>query len=372
MTSTPPAHFTHRTPTTPPTTHNSPSGLYKPDGHADSDFYTHPAFLFARDTGELVWAPALVGVFGAILLFAAVGELMGNACIQSVEKDWVVVMAAGDKAYLTHLNTSLRRIDLLCKLGAPFLFGLTLQLIPDAATRVRAGSVMVGGWNLLGLPVEYYTIREVFRAYPSLATRSEPPKPRTSVLRSLVSGWTEYVVGAGGALRVNKISSATTTDICVAHPRSRSAFLHLFASQHHELFVASVSYCMLYFSVLNNGVLMTAYLKWGGVPEGLLGAARGAGAILGIAGAQMRILDRAHCNTHSLLPRAYPIEDLTKKCLFLRHICVSTHATASWQPGEGGDHPDLVVLLHNGRGHGAIRAHPLAGDEPRAAGRRGH
>ena len=37
-----------------------------------------------------------------------------------------------------------------------------------------------------------------------------------------------------------------------------------------------------YFTVLSFGILMTAYLKWAGMPQSILGAARGVGAGFGV------------------------------------------------------------------------------------------
>eukprot|EP00756_Hemistasia_phaeocysticola_P028573 Hpha_TRINITY_DN16182_c1_g5::TRINITY_DN16182_c1_g5_i1::g.8086::m.8086/K14685/SLC40A1, FPN1; solute carrier family 40 (iron-regulated transporter), member 1 len=52
----------------------------------------------------------------------------------------------------------------------------------------------------------------------------------------------------------------------------------------NELFPALFGFCLLYFTVLDGGTLMTAYLKLKGIPEGYLGLSRGAGAVMGIVG----------------------------------------------------------------------------------------
>ena len=46
--------------------------------------------------------------------------------------------------------------------------------------------------------------------------------------------------------------------------------------------LATLSLALLYLTVLSFGMLMTAFLKWAGMPEALLGFARGIGAVFGV------------------------------------------------------------------------------------------
>ena len=52
---------------------------------------------------------------------------------------------------------------------------------------------------------------------------------------------------------------------------------------------------MIYATVLDNGVLMTAYLKSRGVSEGVLGCSRAFGALFGLGGTVMYPWIRQHC-----------------------------------------------------------------------------
>ena len=52
----------------------------------------------------------------------------------------------------------------------------------------------------------------------------------------------------------------------------------------HRIFLASVAYCLLYMTVLDNGALMTSYLRWRNFPASYLGASRGLCAVFGIGG----------------------------------------------------------------------------------------
>jgi iron-regulated transporter 1 len=186
--------------------------------------------------------------FGAILLSSIIGELMGNASTMALEKDWVVVLAGGDSNLLSSMNATMRRIDLLCKLLAPLAFGVILQMMgDDDSHRLKLGAFIVAAWNLLSLPIEYHTVKLVYDSHKSALSHKVPPNTTAETpLEQLLVGWSRYVS--------------------------------------HPVFWASFSYCMIYMTVLDNGVLMTAYLKWSGIPDGVLGASRGAGALLGIVG----------------------------------------------------------------------------------------
>jgi iron-regulated transporter 1 len=49
---------------------------------------------------------------------------MNQAQTICLSRDWVVVVARGDSAALSHLNTTMRRIDLGCAIVAPMVFGM--------------------------------------------------------------------------------------------------------------------------------------------------------------------------------------------------------------------------------------------------------
>lgn len=54
---------------------------------------------------------------------SAIASLCFNALNQSVEKDWVVVLADKDSAWLTTTNSTMSQIDLACASFAPALTG---------------------------------------------------------------------------------------------------------------------------------------------------------------------------------------------------------------------------------------------------------
>ena len=210
-------------------------------------------------SATMALSPGVVIVFCVMVVLAVVAELCAQASRLALERDWVVVLAQGDSNVLAELNAALRQIDLCCKLLAPLAFGLLAQLLDatlEPGAKVLASAGFIAAYNVCTCVPEFRLLAALHSAHPRLhgaraaalaAERGGAAKARpASVLGELGRGWRLYV----------------------AHP----------------VFVASLSYCMLYMTVLDNGMLMTAWLKWAGLPEGVLGASRGAGALCGILG----------------------------------------------------------------------------------------
>jgi hypothetical protein len=60
----------------------------------------------------------------------------------------------------------------------------------------------------------------------------------------------------------------------------------------HRVFWASFSYSMIYFTVLDGGSIMASFLKWAGIPEGIIGLTRGVGALMGLLGSALFVTVR--------------------------------------------------------------------------------
>lgn len=88
----------------------------------------------------------------ALVVLAGCGHTLSTVCIGvSIERDWATVIADGDSNTLTKLNTSLRRIDLLCKLLAP----LFVSLLAAAASYTFA-LAFLAAFDLAGCAFELY------------------------------------------------------------------------------------------------------------------------------------------------------------------------------------------------------------------------
>ena len=85
--------------------------------------------------------------------------------MMSMERDWVVAAASpGGQPYdLTHLNSAMRRIDLICKLIAPILISVIIS-----ATNVKIGVLVVGSMSAASWAVELWCAKRVWDLNPRL------------------------------------------------------------------------------------------------------------------------------------------------------------------------------------------------------------
>jgi len=98
---------------------------------------------------NLVLVQCLTIVFGCISNLAS----CSNAII--IQKDWVVVVSAGDSNFLADLNSWMRRIDLFTKCIAPPLCGIFLDRLQHVG-----GLVFIAGWNLVSMVLEYFLLKK--------------------------------------------------------------------------------------------------------------------------------------------------------------------------------------------------------------------
>lgn len=76
------------------------------------------AFSF-RHVYYLLWL-----LFFLVMLVGSMGNLAATTSTISMEKDWVTTLAhesGSEEHTLNHLNSTMRRIDLMCKIIAPMV-----------------------------------------------------------------------------------------------------------------------------------------------------------------------------------------------------------------------------------------------------------
>ncbi|KAI1375542.1 Ferroporti-1 [Hypoxylon crocopeplum] len=128
----------------------------------------HAAFVLPRNT-------ILKGVgFAIALTFGIIERLSSSGNLISMERDWVVAVAApaGRPYDLTHLNAAMRRIDLVCKLISPIL----ISVVISALGSIRLGVVFTGLTSLISIPIEVFSAKRVWNSSVLLqAPRAVPP-----------------------------------------------------------------------------------------------------------------------------------------------------------------------------------------------------
>ncbi|PVH87242.1 hypothetical protein DL98DRAFT_510104 [Cadophora sp. DSE1049] len=130
---------------------------------------TSPASPLTLSSAEAsnIDAPSLLKgtIFTIILVLGIFEALSASGNMLSMERDWIITAAAPDgQAYdLTHLNSVMRRIDLICKLIAPILISLIIS-----ATNTRIGVLVVGSMSAASWAIEIFCAKRVWNRNPRL------------------------------------------------------------------------------------------------------------------------------------------------------------------------------------------------------------
>lgn len=189
----------------------------------------------------------------SIVVIAPIGEAASACSTLAVEKDWVVVLVSyfnsGDVTYqLSQLNSSMRRIDLLCKVLSPIAVGLVSNF-----WGVRTAVATVGIWNAVSFVLEVVLVSRVYHSVPTLADKDKV------VLDALPLD----PENESGHLLVKPSNSFSTY---IKHP----------------VLLCSVSFVLLFFNLMTNGSLVTTFLKWAGYSDLTLSIFRAISAALGM------------------------------------------------------------------------------------------
>ena len=117
------------------------------------------------------WTGGFTLCFIGIIVLGISGEVMNQAQTLSVERDWVVVIAE-EMGSLAVMNTTMRRIDLMCKVLAPAAVGAIISTVGSSSRmKVFYGSAAVGVWNALAFPLELLLTTLVFDSFPALDSK---------------------------------------------------------------------------------------------------------------------------------------------------------------------------------------------------------
>lgn len=171
--------------------------------------------------------------FLAILALGVVEELSGKANMLSMERDWVPALRASDGLPydLTHLNSVMRRIDLVCKLVAPVAISLVIS-----KTGVSTGAVVVAGMSAVSWGLEWFCARKVWFGSASLRL---PKAVRTQEEPMVEQRWTMF-------RRVQKGLRRYAKD-----------FKSYFSS---TVWIPSMALSLLHFSALSYGAVFVTFL----------------------------------------------------------------------------------------------------------------
>ena len=120
--------------------------------------------------------PKLVqqALFVVLIVLACVEKLCIILNTITVERDWVVVIAADSDGLLQSMNSQMRRIDLFCKLVSP----LAIALLNGLSTKIAIIVTFI--LNITTMTAEYFLIAWVHRRTPALSAPRRYSAPRNS------------------------------------------------------------------------------------------------------------------------------------------------------------------------------------------------
>jgi len=123
-----------------------------------------------------IWlpSPTLKAIlFAFILLFGIFETLSAAGNTLSMEREWIVVAASrpGQPYDLTALNAVMRRIDLTCKLVSPIFISMVISIFGT-----RSGVLTVGGMSALGVGLEWYCAKRVWKSSPRIRAIKTTPE----------------------------------------------------------------------------------------------------------------------------------------------------------------------------------------------------
>jgi iron-regulated transporter 1 len=186
------------------------------------------AAMMGREKGAVTY-----GLFAASVVLACVEKVAFVANTVAVERDWIVVVAESLKMDRQELNSTMRRIDLLCKLIAPVGIGL----LDGYSTRLAVWVVFAQ--NAVSVGAEYFAIAQVYAAVPELGLGKRQQQQQNSEPSS----------------QQHHEQSATSKSSRL--PRA----LHPWISYlQNPAFLASFALSLLYLTVLSFASQMTTYL----------------------------------------------------------------------------------------------------------------
>lgn len=195
-------------------------------------------------------------LFSLILIFGIIETLSAAGNTLSMERDWIVVACSppGKPHDLTQLNSTMRRIDLICKLIAPIFISIIIS-----STNINIGVLVVGGISSCSFPLEILCARRVWNRNSRLrAPKAQPDLEPLSAYASS-SLW----IKASSSLR-----------------QYAKDFEYYFSS---IVWVPSLALAVLHISALAYSATLITFLLSSGLSLGTITIARAAGSIVEIS-----------------------------------------------------------------------------------------
>ncbi|KAF9384784.1 hypothetical protein CPC16_008281 [Podila verticillata] len=202
-------------------------------------------------------------LFALLVLVSATLKLSALGWSISIERDWIVCMCQSNSDLLTKINVNMKRIDLVCKLTSPLVFAALLA-------QLDAGycSLTIATWCLFSFCVELWLVRRIWYSSSLLsAPRSDifyHGDSRKNTASPLLGSLEVYGTGDISEQQGRK------------GPMSLLRVLQSFRDyRYHTVFLASMSYAIIYINMMSISGTMIGYLQWRGLSAGSIAFLKG-------------------------------------------------------------------------------------------------
>jgi len=229
---------------------------------------------------------------GAILL-ASVARLASSGTNIIIQKDWIVVIAGNNTDQLAKMNSILRTIELTTYMLAPAAAGQLFTFCGFGYT-----GIIIAGWNIISVIIEYVLLALIYRKYPALATKNSKnsddenestdrdEEKTTNAFKEAFNGWKTYM--------------------------------------NHSVMKAGIGLACLFMTVLGFDNITYGFCLMQGVPHAVLGILVGISALVGVAGSL----------AYPYLRKRVGIERTGLLGMFLLISCSSLAVVSTFLPGS--------------------------------------
>uniref|UniRef100_A0A8C0SCU8 Solute carrier family 40 member n=2 Tax=Canis lupus familiaris TaxID=9615 RepID=A0A8C0SCU8_CANLF len=221
-----------------------------------------------------------------IITIADVANLASTATAITIQRDWIVVVAGGDRSKLADMNATIRRIDQLTNILAPMAVG---QIMTFGSAVIGCG--FISGWNLVSMCVEYFLLWKVYQKTPALAVKAALKVEEAELKQLNLHKETEPKPLEGTHLmgekdpNVHELEHEQEPSCASQMAEPFRTFRDGWVSYYNQsVFLAGMGLAFLYMTVLGFDCITTGYAYTQGLSGSILSILMGASAITGIMG----------------------------------------------------------------------------------------
>nr|XP_006210053.2 solute carrier family 40 member 1 [Vicugna pacos] len=243
-------------------------------------------FLHKEELLTMYHGWVLTSCYILIITIANIANLASTATAITIQRDWIVVVAGGDRSKLADMNATIRRIDQLTNILAPMAVG---QIMTYGSAVIGCG--FISGWNLVSMCVEYFLLWKVYQKTPALAVKAALKVEETELKQLNSYKETEPKPLEGTHLmgekepEIHELEPEQEPSCASQMAEPFRTFRDGWVSYYNQpVFLAGMGLAFLYMTVLGFDCITTGYAYTQGLSGSVLSILMGASAITGIMG----------------------------------------------------------------------------------------